>query len=305
LRVGQHGSDRVTGLCCSLLGYSRQAYYQYQKQQEKEALQAELIVQEVLRHRTLQKRIGGRKLFGMMQNFLQQHAIDMGRDAFFDVLREYGLLVRIRRRKAITTDSNHAYRKYPNLIKEFIPIAPNQLWVSDITYIVIGENFGYLSLITDAFSRKIVGFCLYKTLSAQGTVLALKQALKNNSDTKGLVHHSDRGVQYCCHEYVEILQKKHIKISMTENGDPLENPIAERVNGILKTELLQEAYRSFEQAKEGIAKAISTYNHLRPHNSIGGLTPFEVHSLNGLVQPKRLWKNYYKPKEKEGQMKVV
>jgi transposase InsO family protein len=235
----------------------------------------------------------------MMQHFLQQHTIDMGRDAFFDLLREYGLLVGIRRRKAITTDSNHPYRIYPNLVKDFIPIAPNQLWVSDITYIVIGESFGYLSLVTDAFSRKIVGFCLYKTLSAQGPVQALKQAQKNNPARKGLIHHSDRGVQYCCHEYVGILQKSQTKISMTQNGDPLENPIAERVNGILKTELLQEAYRSFEQAKEGIAKAISTYNHLRPHNSIGGMTPFEIHSFNGSVKPKRLWKNYYKPKEKE------
>lgn len=241
MRVEQQEPDRITGLCCSLLGYSRQAYYQYQKQQEKEAFQSELIVQEVLRHRKLQRRIGGRKLFGMMNNFLQQHAIGIGRDAFFNVLREYGLLVRIRRRKAITTDSNHPYRKYPNLIKEFIPIAPNQLWVSDITYIVVGNSFAYLSLITDAFSRKIVGFCLHKTLSAQGTIIALKQALKNNPNTKGLIHHSDRGVQYCCYEYVEILQKNHIKISMTEKGDPLENPIAERVNGILKTELLEDA----------------------------------------------------------------
>lgn len=305
MKVEQQAPDRITGLCCSLLGYSRQAYYQYQKQEEKEAFQSELIVQEVLRHRKLQKRIGGRKLFGMMNNFLHQHAIGMGRDAFFNVLREYGLLVRIRRRKVITTDSNHPYRKYPNLIKEFIPIAPNHLWVCDITYIVIGNGFCYLSLITDAFSRKIVGFFLHKTLSAQGTILALKQALKNNPNTKGLIHHSDRGVQYCCYEYVEILQKKHIKISMTEKGDPLENPIAERVNGILKTELLDEAYCTFEQAKEGIAVAISTYNHLRPHNSIGDFTPFEVHSLNGAINPKRLWKNYYKPKKKEVLMEEV
>lgn len=299
MKVEQCEPNRVTGLCCSLLGYSRQAYYQFQKQQEKEAFQSELIVQEVLKHRKLQKRIGGRKLFGMMNSFLHQHAIGMGRDAFFDVLRAYGLLVRIRKRKAKTTDSNHPYRKYPNLIKEFIPIAPNQLWVCDITYIVMGDGFGYLSLITDAYSRKIVGFCLHKTLSAQGTIAALKQALKNNPNTKGLIHHSDRGVQYCCHEYVEILQSKHIKISMTENGDPLENAIAERVNGILKTELLKERFHSFAEAQEAIAIAISTYNHLRPHNSIGNLTPFEAHSLNRSVLPKRLWKNYYQPKQKE------
>lgn len=305
MRVGQHEPSRVAGLCCSLLGYSRQAYYQYQKQQEKEAFQAELIVQEVLRHRKLQKRIGGRKLFGMIDSFLHQHAIVMSRDAFFNVLREYGLLVRIRRRKAKTTNSDHPYRKYPNLIKEFIPIAANQLWVCDITYIVIGDGFGYLSLITDAFSRKIVGFCLHKTLSAQGPILALKQALKNNPNTKDLIHHSDRGVQYCCHEYVEILQKNRIKISMTENGDPLENAIAERVNGILKTELLEECFLSFAQAQQAVAIAISTYNHLRPHSSIGNLTPFEAHSLNNGATPKRLWKNYYQPKQKEVEMEAV
>lgn len=304
LTVGQHEPSRVVGLCCSLLGYSRQAYYQYQKQQEKEAFQAELIVQEVLHHRKLQKRIGGRKLYGMMESFLHQHAIGIGRDAFFDVLREYGLLVRIRRRKAQTTESDHPYRKYANLIKEFIPIAANHLWVCDITYIVIGDSFGYLSLITDAYSRKIVGFCLHKTLSAQGPILALKQALKNNPNTKGLIHRSDRGVQYCCHEYVEILQEKHIKISMTENGDPLENAIAERVNGILKTELLEERFHSFALAKEAIAIAVSTYNHLRPYNSIGNLTPFEAHSLNNGAQPKRLWKNYYQPKQKEVKMEI-
>lgn len=120
----------------------------------------------------------GRKLYGMMESFLHQQAIGIGRDAFFDVLREYGLLVRIRRRKAQTTEIDHQYRKYANLIKEFISIAANKLWVCDITYIVIGDSFGYLSLITDAYSRKIVGFCLHKTLSAQGPILALKQASK-------------------------------------------------------------------------------------------------------------------------------
>jgi Transposase and inactivated derivatives len=166
--------------------------------------------------------------------------------------------------------------------------------------------------MTDAFSRKIVGFCLHKTLAAKGTIAALKQALKNlperqagNPNTKGLIHHSVRGVQYCCHEYVEILQNHHINISMTENGDPLENAIAERVNGILKTERLNERFHSFAEAQEAIAIAISTYNHLRPHNSIGNLTPFEAHSLCRSVLPKRLWKNYDQPKSKEVTMEVV
>ena len=176
--------------------------------------------------------------------------------------------------------------------------------MSDITYIIIGNTFGYLSLITDAFSRKIVGFYLSKDLSAQGTIIALKQALKNNPNINGLIHHSNRGVQYCCYNYVEILNKNHIKISMTENGDPLENAIAERVNGILKSELPEEDYIRFEQAQEAVAVAISTYNHLRPHNSIGNLTPFEAHSLNNGAMLKRLWKSYYQPKEKEALMKA-
>jgi len=304
MRVEQHEPVRVTGLCCSLLGYSRQAYYQHQKQQEKEAFEGELVVQQVLHHRKLQKRIGGRKLFSMVQPFFLQHCIGMGRDAFFTLLRNNGLLIRIRKHKARTTDSNHPFRKYPNLIREFIPTAPNQLWVSDITYIVIGDTFGYLNLITDAFSRKIVGFYLSENLSAKGTILALKQALKNNPNIKGLIHHSDRGVQYCCFEYVEILMKERIKISMTENNDPLENAIAERVNGILKSELLKEDYIAFEHAQEAVAVAISTYNHLRPHSSIGNLTPFEAHSLNNGAMPKRLWKNYYQPKQKEELMEA-
>lgn len=299
MRVEQQSPNRNVGLSCSLFGYSRQAYYQRLKEQEKDAFQEELIVQEVLRYRKLQKRIGARKLYGLMHNFFTNHGINMGRDAFFNTLRANALLVRIRKRKSITTDSKHPYRKYANLIKEFIPLGPNQLWVSDITYINIGNGFGYLNLITDAFSRKIVGFCLSKTLSAKGTIWALKQAIKSNPNFKQLIHHSDRGVQYCCTDYVAVLKKNEIMISMTENGDPLENAIAERVNGILKTELLEKSYTSFEKAQIGIAMAINTYNYLRPHNSISNMTPIEVHCLNNEIKLKRLWKNYFKTQKKE------
>ena len=299
MRIEQLMPDRITSLSCSLLGYSRQAYYQYQKQQEKEQFQEELIIKEVLQHRRLQKRLGGRKLFCIMQMFFQQHSINMGRDAFFTLLRESGLLIRIRKRKAITTQSNHVYRKYPNLIKEFIPIKPNQLWVCDITYIHVGDGFAYLSLITDGYSHKIVGFCLCETLSAQGPIQALRHALLNNPDARGAIHHSDRGVQYCCTDYVSILTKNKCKISMSEKGNPRENPVAERVNGILKTELLEDHYPSFDAALAHIAVAISTYNHLRPHNSIGNMKPFDVHALHEGGSLKKLWKNYYKPKQKE------
>jgi len=222
-------------MLCSLLGYSRQAYYQQIKVQAQEALQEDLLVQEVVRIRKTQKRIGTRKLLIMMNVFMHNHAISIGRDAFFEILRNQGLLVRKRKRsKPQTTFSNHWLRKYQNLIIGFVPNAPNQLWVSDITYIRLEKSFAYLSLITDAYSHKIIGFYLCEDLSAKGCVLALKMALKSNPSHDNLIHHSDRGLQYCSHDYVSLLEENHIQISMTQNGDPLENAMAERVNGILK-----------------------------------------------------------------------
>lgn len=275
-----------------LLGNSRQAYYQGKKFQQKEAFQDDLILSEVLRYREHQKRLGTRKLLGEMQQFLSTHSINMGRDAMFRLLGENGLLVRKRKRKGPqTTFSKHRFKKYPNLIREFIPCAPNQLWVSDITYIHVGDKFAYLSLITDAYSRKIVGFYLGPDLSALGPLAALKMAFDNNPIHPGLIHHSDRGVQYCCEKYVNLLKNNKVKISMTENGDPLENAIAERVNGILKDELLEECYPIFTHAQSAIAKAISTYNHLRPHGSIDNLKPIDAHKMEGAI--KKRWVNYY------------
>jgi putative transposase len=258
-----------------------------------------------LRYRKLQKRIGTRKLFGQMSTFLTQQGFQIGRDAMFDLLSERGLLVRKRRRSGcITTFSKHRFKKYPNIIRDFIPIAPNQLWVSDITYIHLENGFAYLSLITDAYSRKIVGFYLSKDLSAKGPLNALKMAIKTNDVITGLIHHSDRGVQYCCDSYVKLLTDEKIKISMTENGDPLENAIAERVNGILKQELLEEVFPDFVTASNNVAIACSTYNHLRPHGSIDDLKPAEAHQMKGAINKR--WKNYYQinKKRKEAQMMV-
>jgi len=282
-----------------LLGYSRQAFYQQKKQSEKESLQHDLLINEVLKIRKIQKRLGGRKLFHKLERFIQEHHISIGRDAFFDLLSERKLLVRKRkRRKPITTFSDHWMRKYPNLIEGFYPTAPNQLWVSDITFIVLVNCFAYLSLITDAYSRKIVGFYLSMDLSAEGCIKALNMALNSNPVLGKLIHHSDRGSQYCCSDYVKILNNIYIKISMTQNGDPKENAIAERVNGILKDELLDKVYLDYKQAVKGVAVAISTYNHQRPHGSIDYLTPYEAHFRSGEL--KRRWKNYYsKVKELE------
>lgn len=252
----------------------------------------------MLRHRKLQKRLGTRKLLGEMKEFLEASHFSIGRDSLFDLLADQGLLVTKRKRGGhITTMSRHRFKKYPNIIKDFIAIAPNQLWVSDITYIRLNGRYSYLSLITDAYSRKIVGFCLHKDLSVTGPLNALKMALRDNPGVVGLIHHSDRGVQYCCQLYVSLLEENQIKISMTENGDPLENAIAERVNGILKGELLEESFSEFEVAEKQVAIACSTYNHLRPHGSIDNLKPVEAHQLTGPL--KRRWKNYYTPKEKE------
>jgi len=286
-----------------LLGYSRQSYYQGIKFIQQKAYQADLIIDEVLRHRKHQKRLGTRKLFHEMQSFLTAHQFQIGRDALFNLLAERGMLVTKRKRRGcVTTLSRHRFKKYPNLIQGFIPIAPNQLWVSDITYIHLQNTFAYLSLITDAYSHKIVGFYLSKDLTAKGPLKALNMALRERPDVKELIHHSDRGVQYCCDAYVELLDKSEIKISMTENGDPRENPVAERVNGILKSELLKEVFSNFATAQHAIAVACSTYNHLRPHGSIANLKPVEAHLKTGEL--KKTWKNYYQINKQKKEMEM-
>ena len=287
-----------------MLGYTRQAYYQHKKRLEKESLQHELLITKVLDIRKTQKRIGCRKLLFMLEPFMLEHKVLMGRDAFIDLLSDRCLLVRKRKRnKPRTTFSDHWMRKHPNLIEGFCPTAPNQLWVSDITYIVVGNGFAYLSLITDAYSRKIVGFYLSPDLSAVGCIRALEMALRNNKkDLDRLIHHSDRGSQYCCSKYVDILNDNFIRISMTQNGDPRENAIAERVNGILKDELLEKAYPNYRQAVKGVSVAISIYNHQRPHGSIDYLMPNEAHFMSGEL--KRRWKNYYSKKDERAREEV-
>jgi transposase InsO family protein len=295
MEVEQRESRSITTLC-SLLGYSRQAYYQQKRQSEKVSLQYDFLIKEVLEIRKNQKRLGGRKLLHKLKPFMSNHHIEIGRDGFFNLLSENSLLVRKRkRRKPITTFSDHWMRKYPNLIEGFYPTAPNQLWVSDITYIIVGNSFCYLSLITDAYSRKIVGFYLSLNLAAVGCIKALKMALANNHVHGRLIHHSDRGSQYCSSDYVKILKDNFIKISMTQNGDPRENAIAERVNGILKDELLEKIHLNYKEAVRDVSKAISIYNHQRPHGSIDYFTPFEAHFKEGKI--KKRWKQYYSKKK--------
>jgi transposase InsO family protein len=278
---------------CDLFGRSRQAYYQRSKYNYKEEVKEEILLQLVERERELMPKLGGRKLLELIRPRLPTE-LSIGRDSFFDFLRRYGLLVGKRRRRVKTTYSNHWLRKYPNLIKGFVPTGANQLWVSDITYVETKAGFVYLNLITDAYSRKIVGWTVGESLEAKYTVEALRMALKQvPKGTEGLIHHSDRGVQYCSAEYTKVLNKNHVQISMTENGDPRENAIAERVNGILKDEWLnQMKLSSIEEAIKALKRIVQIYNSSRPHASLDMKTPEYAHSQSG--EFKKHWKTYYK-----------
>lgn len=261
----------------------------------KQAVEEHILLDAVRKIRKKMPRIGTRKLYEK----LSTQPIKVGRDALFELLGRNDLLVRRKRTKVFTTQSYHWFRKYPNLIKGIEVTGPNQLWVSDITYVETDQGFLYLFLITDAYSRKIVGVKVAENLEAINAVQALKQAIKGlPSSASGFIHHSDRGVQYCCNEYVKVLEKNNIRISMTQNGDPIENAIAERVNGILKVEwLYDQKLASFDKAKAYIHSIVNIYNTQRPHSSIDMLTPEQAHLKNGML--KRRWKNYYKPKINE------
>lgn len=280
----------------SWFGISRQAYYQSKNRSFTTAIQEDLVFQKVIYIRANHPRLGGRKLFIKIRSFLKEHKIKMGRDAFFDFLRASNLLVKQRKRYHVTTNSKHWMKKYPNLIKDMEPLGPNHIWVSDITYWKTKSGHYYISFITDAYSRKIVGYQVAETMEAIESVKALKMAIKElNPEVTGLIHHSDRGSQYCSSKYVKTLNKRGIKISMTENGDPLENAIAERINGIIKGEyLFNYEIKSLSSAKEVLKSVVKLYNEERPHSSINNAVPSEVHNNSTDLEVKRLWKNYYK-----------
>jgi putative transposase len=204
------------------------------------------------------------------------------RDKLFTLLKKLKLLIDRKGRNPKTTQSHHWFRRYPNLIIEINLIKPEQVWVADITYICIGYDFNYLSIITDAYSKHIMGFCLLPYLTNDGCIEALQMALKNRHTTNLLIHHSDRGVQYCSSfDYVDILRKNKIAISMTSDGEGYENQIAERVNGILKTEFkLHQVFKSRTDAMLAVKKSITAYNNLRPHMSFGFMTPAVAHITN-------------------------
>lgn len=289
---------------CGWFGITRQAYYQNNWDGISTTLEEDLILQQVKNIRKHHRRMGTRKLYGIMQSFMLEHSIKMGRDGLFNLLAANHLLVRKRKRRIQTTNSHHWLRKYPNLIRDFVPTAINQLWVSDITYWRLREKHVYISFVTDVYSHKIVGYQVAETMDAIESIQALQMALSGLGPEShlNLTHHSDRGLQYCSHAYVKLLQAHNIKISMTENGDPYENAIAERVNGILKTEWLYDMNLvNYAEAKEAISSIIDIYNTERPHSSIEMLTPNEAHQMHG--QLKRLWKSYRKIKLLEVEQK--
>ena len=280
---------------CKLFDKSRQGWHKQRRVQYSQAVEEHLLLEGVRKIRKQMPRLGGRKLVVK----LVESGFHIGRDKLLSILRANGLLVKRRRNRRQTTQSSHWLRKYPNLIKELSIESPNQLFVSDITYVETLDGFLYLFLITDAYSKKIMGYACGETLDAVHAVSALKMALKQlPEDHQGLIHHSDRGVQYCSEKYVELLQGRKILISMTENGDPLENAVAERVNGILKDEWLYEwGKMSIEKTVKVIHRIIHLYNTQRPHLSIEMMTPEQAHQRQGVL--KKLWKNYYRKKQDE------
>lgn len=242
---------------------------------------ADQVIELVDKIRIHQKRIGTRKLYYLLQKELQARKV--GRDKFFDILRANHLLINPKRTYHSTTMSYHRFRKHPNIIKELIINRPNQVWVSDITYIGKREQPCYLSLITDAYSKKIVGFEVADTMCTNKVIKALIMAQKQRKTKQPLIHHSDRGIQYCADQYQYYLTKYQIKCSMTENSDPYENAIAERVNGILKQEFMIDTYHSnLSMMRKIVAEAINKYNKDRPHWSNHMLTPEQMHHSNNI-----------------------
>ena len=291
---------------CFQFGYSKQAYYKHLQHIGKNAVVEDVVVGLIKKKREIWKRGSGRNLHQSLKKDFKAHNIKLGRDKFFDVLRQNGLLVKPKRIRAKTTCSYHHFNKYANLIEAASPLRCNQIWVSDITYVWLKQQdkFCYLNLITDLYSRKIVGHCVYEDLSVKGSITALQHALKQRTDKSlPLIHHSDRGVQYCCHAYVKMLQKSKVQISMTQSGDPLENAVAERVNRTIKEEFTDDRelhFSSMEEATAAIKKFVHFYNTKRPHRSINWHTPNEAHQLKGEI--KRAWKSYYKQTLQRGDL---
>ena len=264
---------------CNTYGYSRQAFYKRHNASYRKILMESMILDQVrvIRHR--QPKIGTRKLYFKLKPVLLEMGYKFGRAKLFNLVLINNLLIQRRRKYVKTTNSRHRFLKYGNLLKELEISRSNQVYVSDITYIRTIKGFGYLSLITDANSRKIVGYNLSRNLGIKGCMRALRMALRQVPKGIDLIHHSDRGIQYCSYDYTDLLKKHGVRISMTEQDHVYENALAERVNGILKEEfLLGETLASYEIAQSMVKESIQIYNQERPHLSLNYETPEQRHA---------------------------
>jgi len=258
---------------------SRAAYYKQMQANAHNHIREPILRELVMEQRREMPRLGGRKLYLQLQSSIKDHQLKTGRDKLFEWLRANDLLVRPKRRYVKTTHSSHRFRVHKNLLIEERIERPDQAWVCDITYLRLSKGFCYLALITDVYSRKIIGYHVNDTLELKGCIKAFEMACSNRKRLQSTIHHSDRGIQYCSNAYVNLLRQNNVLISMAEAGNCYENAIAERVNGILKDEFnLDAVFKSIEQARQTSAQAIKTYNEKRPHMSIGMKKPIELYA---------------------------
>lgn len=265
-------------LMCHLLGVSRDAYYKRFRRRVYRFSEKRVVLKMVRDARVDVPRTGTRKIYHKIAPQMEALGVSLGRDKLFHLLREESMLIRPKRRYEKTTYSKHGYAVAPNRLKKSLIEGPNEVFVADITYIRLRQGFAYLFLITDAFSRKIVGHHLSRDLGHYSAVLALEKALEDVADTRGIIHHSDRGCQYCCHDFLSVLGQHGMVPSMTDESHCYQNAIAERVNGILKDEFdLDATFANFTEALQAVESSVEIYNDKRTHWSLGLRTPAEVH----------------------------
>ena len=266
------------------MGYSRQYYYKLCKQQQVVDSKAQAVIELVQKERKLLPRLGTRKVYHLIAATMRQKALKMGRDKLFTLMRDNDLLIAPRRRYVQTTNSRHWMKKHPNRAKTLTVIKPEQLWVSDITHIRTEEGFCYLNMVTDAYSRKIVGYAIADNMEAESMIAAMAMALATKTASYRTMHHSDRGTQYCSQLYVSLMKRNKCIISMTENSDPYENALAERMNRTIKEEFgLDKVIKSRALASKMVKEAIDLYNYRRPHLSLKMKTPDEIHKKSRLL----------------------
>lgn len=271
---------------CAAFGYTRQAWYSHLRKLQLHFLEEEIVLEKIHEIRKALPKTGCIKLYKELNaGFLQGHGIAMGRDAVFNLVRAQGMLINRKKKWAYTTNSFHRFKIHADLVQRRPAIRAEEIWVSDITYLRTSTCFIYLSLVTDAYSRKIVGYHLASDLKAIGCIKALKKALSGRIyPTRPLIHHSDRGTQYCCDDYISLLRDSNIQISMTQTGSPYDNAIAERINGILKMEFdLEKTFKNIAQAKLSVELGIHNYNNLRLHTNCDFQTPQNTHQLENVI----------------------